>query len=483
MNRKNFRANTKSFSRSLLLRISILALGLPLNLKAQDSKLMQDSIVPVTAEELALPAAATEDLLQELTLTIGMKMRNLAELDARLRKGEIISPAEMTEKYYPLEADYQHVRTWLINSGLSEIPLPGPRLSVTVTGPAWRIASLFRVQFVKEQLQGSTSLAAVNAPSVPTDVAALVLGVDGLQPQYHAHPSNSTDINPIPAAMSGSKPAAGNVAYDPNQIYTAYNGNNLPNRGSNQMIAIIGSIAPSPTDISNYWNMYGIPQSSDRYQTKAVQGAAQPAEADSIEWTLDVEWASSIAPSSVVRFYPCLSLSNANLVAAYAQVVNDLPSSPTLHQVSLSFGLGEAASSSAYAQQVSNYMMSMASGGVTVFVASGDGGSNPNFNGAGLYRQSAARTVEIPADSPYVTAVGGTTLRVDANGISTGETAWSVSGDGVTGEPALEVVRVLISQNPVGRRGRVFPPATTGMSLTWRWTLTLKRVVMCSGTV
>ena len=40
--------------------------------------------------------------------------------------------------------------------------------------------------------------------------------------------------------------------------------------------------------------------------------------------------------------------------------------------------------------------------------------------------------VSSPAVSPYVTAVGGTTLRVDAGGRRLSETAWSRSGGGST---------------------------------------------------
>src|SRR5204863_6759825 len=62
---------------------------------------------------------------------------------------------------------------------------------------------------------------------------------------------------------------------------------------------------------------------------------------------------------------------------------------------------------------------------VTFTASSGD-------NGAG---------VEWPAVSPYVLAVGGTTLYLDSNGNRTSETAWSGSGGGISSfysEPAYQ---------------------------------------------
>ena len=55
--------------------------------------------------------------------------------------------------------------------------------------------------------------------------------------------------------------------------------------------------------------------------------------------------------------------------------------------------------------------------GMTIQFSSGDDGDN--FDILGL---SAA---DYPASSPYVTAVGGTSLQIGANGQRTGELGWS----------------------------------------------------------
>ncbi len=65
--------------------------------------------------------------------------------------------------------------------------------------------------------------------------------------------------------------------------------------------------------------------------------------------------------------------------------------------------------------------------GASVLVASGDSGSTGCFPVNG----SLAKVADFPATSPDVTAVGGTTLVLNANGSVSSETGWS--GDGSLG--------------------------------------------------
>jgi subtilase family serine protease len=76
-----------------------------------------------------------------------------------------------------------------------------------------------------------------------------------------------------------------------------------------------------------------------------------------------------------------------------------------------------------------NFYKQAAADHVTVFSSSGDGGvANPNFKGQ-IY---PFPTVNFPASSPYVTAVGGTSLMATTSGHYQSEVAWSGSGGGVS---------------------------------------------------
>ncbi|MFP3571220.1 peptidase S8/S53 subtilisin kexin sedolisin, partial [Paraburkholderia sp. SIMBA_030] len=71
--------------------------------------------------------------------------------------------------------------------------------------------------------------------------------------------------------------------------------------------------------------------------------------------------------------------------------------------------------------------------GVTFVASSGDSGTG----------------TEYPASSPYVVAVGGTTLSTDTSGNYIGEAAWSGSGGGVS----------TIEAEPAGQTGWPVPVA------------------------
>jgi len=142
-----------------------------------------------------------------------------------------------------------------------------------------------------------------------------------------------------------------------------------------------------------------------------------------------VEWSSGTASGAKVRVYATTDLSSVHLDQAYQAILNDLPSQPALHQVSLSYGAGETYLPASQMETDDQYFASMAAAGVTVFVSSGDGGSIPGPDGN--RDPSAAIQVENPASDPNVTAVGGTTLVLNAaTGAVASESAWSDGGGG-----------------------------------------------------
>ena len=52
-----------------------------------------------------------------LNFEVALKMRNFADLQARIARGERISPQEMAAKYEPSAADYRKVTAWAASQG------------------------------------------------------------------------------------------------------------------------------------------------------------------------------------------------------------------------------------------------------------------------------------------------------------------------------------------------------------------------------
>ncbi len=66
--------------------------------------------------------------------------------------------------------------------------------------------------------------------------------------------------------------------------------------------------------------------------------------------------------------------------------------------------------------------------GITFFISSGDGGA---YTGCSA-QEGITTSVSYPAGSPYVVAVGGTTLDTNTDGSYAGETTWDGGGGGIS---------------------------------------------------
>jgi kumamolisin len=353
-----------------------------------------------------------------MEIEVALKMRNFAALQTQISHGEFVSSAVMAEEYEPAAADYQTIVNWLTSAGLSVTSQDPHHLAVFATGTVGQIAKAFQVNFAKVTASGVEYTSAVTAPSVPSTVASLLVGINGLQP----HLRKSHHLIPYePNSATGNNPP-----FLPAQIAKAYNANGLGATGAGQTIAIVIDNVPATSDLTSFWSTSGVSQSLANITFVPVGGGALPPTDTAGEATLDVEWSSSMAPAAKVRVYATQDLADVSLDKAYQQIFNDLPNYPGLRQMSLSYGAAEDETPASQIETDSQYFAELANAGVTILVSSGDGGSNPNGS-----RSSAS--VETPASDPSVTAVGGTTLHVNAStGAESSETGWSDSGGGVS---------------------------------------------------
>lgn len=191
--------------------------------------------------------------------------------------------------------------------------------------------------------------------------------------------------------------------------------------GKGQTIVIVDAFG-SPTiqaDANAFSQAMGLPALHEN-NFQIVFPGGQPTTTDSgwaTETTLDVEWAHAVAPGAkiVLVVAPTNEDSDLSFADNYA-VVNRLGS-----VISNSFGSPEAAFASAdglaVAQLYSNVFELAAATGISVNVATGDSG---DF-GVGTPVGAAS----IPADSPFATGVGGTSINVPSNSGPV-DSAWGI---------------------------------------------------------
>ena len=195
------------------------------------------------------------------------------------------------------------------------------------------------------------------------------------------------------------------------------------------------------------------------------------------EVMLDVEVVAGVCPASTIVVY-FSSFDESGWVNVVDTAIHDQANPLTV--ISCSWGYAEDATGawSAGAQTAINDSLQAATLlGITVCVAAGDDGSDDQVGDGHAH-------VDFPSSSPYVLAVGGTTLKVSSAGKIT-ETAWK-DGDGLrkdnggsTGggvstifpRPSWQTVSIQ-SINPGSIEGRVVPDVAADASAnTGYWTV------------
>lgn len=224
-------------------------------------------------------------------------------------------------------------------------------------------------------------------------------------------------------ALPTQKPGSGitstkPVGYGPKEFRSAYNLTGLASNG-HPIIAIVDAY-DNPyiqNDLNTYSQTMGIPSlpacigtiaSSPTACFKKVNqsGTTSPLPRANSGWALeialDVQVAHAVCQNCSILLVEASSNSYDNLIAAVDQAVI-LGASV----VSNSYGSNEFSGQTAYDGHFNH-------AGVAFTVSSGD-------NGYGA---------EYPASSPYVTAVGGTTLYLNGDGTYNSESVWSGTGSG-----------------------------------------------------
>jgi|GEM_PF-850530 len=391
-------------------------------LSAEPRITFDGSVAPLPPAEAStrrdMPAKNAGDFIE---FSVALKMRNYPQMQARIARGEIIPRQELEQNHLPLQKDYDAVVNWLVSQGFT-ITLTDPsRLAVYARGTHEQVMQSLQVHFSAVTSKGKDYPAADTAPSLPQSIAAPVLGINHLQPfrklAKHAMPK------PTPQSLG----TPGQPPFLVSEILKAYNGQSMGVSGANQKIAILIDTFPNTSDLTAFWSANSISQSLSNVEMINVNSASLAS--PSGEETLDAEWTSGVAPNAKIRIYAAGSLAFSALDKCLQQMISDLPTQTQMHQLSISLGLGETYLTTSQFNTDSQYFATLASGGVSIFVSTGDYGSTPNSSNG----NNGPLQVEYFSSDPSVTGVGGTSLTVSGStGLRTSETAWSGSGGGVS---------------------------------------------------
>ena len=221
------------------------------------------------------------------------------------------------------------------------------------------------------------------------------------------------------------------VGLTPSQVRRAYGFDQVSNQGAGQTIAIITAFDHPhiEDDLAVFSQTFNLaPCTTANGCFRKISAGANPGTKQiwALEAAIDVEWAHAIAPQARILLVQSKTDTLTDLLDAV-----DVAVQQGANVVSMSWAATETPGTTQNIHFIKP--------NVTFVAASGDFGTGTMY----------------PAASPYVTAVGGTTLNVDAQGNYLGETAWSGSGGGLSiaeTEPLYQA-DFNIPNNPQGKRG------------------------------
>ena len=322
-------------------------------------------------------------------------------------------------------ADLTQVEAFAQRHGLVVVETSTARRSVFLSGTAANFAAAFGTTIEHHEYDEGTYRGRTGPLTVPSDLAAIVEGVFGIDDRPVAKP-HFQRYKPAPSI--GIQAHATGQAFTPLQLAKLYH---FPPGldGTGQCIAIIELGGGYRTaDITGYFQKLGLPV--PKVMTVRVDGASNhPSTADSAdgEVMLDIEVAAAIAPkaSIVVYFAPN---TDKGFLDAITRAIHDTANRPSV--ISISWGASEQNWTGQAMTSFDQAFQTAAVLGVTVCCASGD-------NGSGDGEADGKAHVDFPASSPFALGCGGTKLVGSSTSI-TSETVWnenptsSATGGGVS---------------------------------------------------
>jgi len=363
--------------------------------------------------------------------------------------GQYLTAAQFHQQFSPSQADVNSVRSWLTGQGFNIVYVPGNNHYVSAEGTLAQAATAFGTSFGLYNIQGLTLRAPTSDLVVPSSIASVVSGVVGLDQSYQlvhtdtAGGGSDPDATPTPAFVNappcstywaeklavgftnpygaGALPYAP-CGYTPQQVKGAYGLGATTWDGSGQTVAIIDAYA-SPTifqDVNQWSTNRGLPKLTPSQFTQVVApgtyrhpeaGLKQDPQGWYGEESLDVEAVHGMAPGANIVYVGAPN-NFQDLDAALNHVVDR----QLAQIVTNSYGFPTELLPPGFIKPYEDTILQGVVEGIGIYFSSGDNSDESLSVGY--------VTADWPASSPYVTAVGGTSLAVGAANNYLFETGW-----------------------------------------------------------
>ncbi len=387
---------------------------------------------------------------------VTVKVRRKAALPEPV-PGKPISRADLSSRYGAESNDLDTVAKAFSALGLTVISKNVATRSVKLAGAVSKMENAFGVNLLRVKHEDLTYRGRIGEIQIPAELSKIVTGVFGLDTRPMVKRRRHLEVQAVHA--QALPPPDQRPWFLPQELAAAYD---FPDGdGSGQRIGILefgGKYIAS--DLSAFLNFAGLSSATPEVIVKHAMPmpSSLQNDADFIgETMLDIEVVAGLCPGATIAVY-FSQFTEQGWIENLDAVLSDQDAPPIL---SVSYGLAEG--QDIWTQQtidhINDALKELANAGMTVLVSTGDDGSDDQVNDGGAH-------VSFPASSPYVLAVGGTSLDR-----STGDEIVWFEGDGVrrdqggaTGggvsemnaKPSWQTVDVR-SVDPSATGGRIIP--------------------------
>lgn len=371
-----------------------------------------------------------------------------------------LTPAQFRARYSPSAAAVARVEAFARGAGLHVASVPSNHAYVQVDGTVAAAQKAFGVTIARFTVSRRTVQAPTRAVTIPSALRSVVTDVVGLNTGDLRRPEATPPIafvNAGPCSTSfGQQATTGTPAvygavqpdvpcgYTPQQLQGAYGlssaiASGLDGRG--QKVAIIDAYS-SPTaqaDLDQWSANRGMTSTPIEFHDTAQErdtpegpaptvpvdipgvGSQVPPLVDPQGWageeTLDLEAVHAMAPGATIVYQGAVSPYG----DSFDMAQNDAVNGKIAQIISNSYGSGADTEDDT---EDATWMQAAATG-IGIFFSSGDDGDQTDgATTASGMPDTTDKSVDAPANSPYVTSVGGTTLGVGAKDDYQFETYW-----------------------------------------------------------
>jgi subtilase family serine protease len=426
---------------------------------------LKGSAVTATARKHVVGGVAKS---AQVSFELVLKLRDASGAQSLVRA--VSSPGSASYRHYltasqwesrfsPAASTVSSARGWLSSEGFKVGAVSKDRITISASGTAAQVEKAFGTTLKNYKVHGHTVRMAASTMSVPASLSGSVAGALGIN-QNIAKPADvsgsaatartsaaaaTNPFPPAPAAFITAPPCGSSYSakiatvsppfghgypskvpyqvcgYKPGQLRSAYNiGSATTGKGVTVAVIDAYGSATIASDSARYFRMNdpGNPFANAHFSELNATPFNDEAECAASGWAteqaIDVQSVHSMAPNARILYVGAQNCIDGLFDAEQNVIDNGLA-----NVVTNSWGddagdlLDDAATKAAY----DDLFMLADSTGMSVLFSSGDNGDN--FN---LFGFSSA---DYPTESPFVTAVGGTSLKIGANGQQTGQLGWA----------------------------------------------------------